>query len=183
MMKVKEILSTTVIVVLFISIPIGYYSCSNDCDPCGDCQILDEGTCSCITDLICRCSNGIKDGDEEFIDCGGDCPDCKCDSDPCIILTGESQRSWKLANTQAHAACLSNLRLNFRVDHTVLISGDCGNNCTYTWNLDDTDNPQYLEFSNSTSCADIKYFIVTLNEDTLTYMDHYGFHRICTRTR
>ena len=180
-MKTKIILLNVCIVMLLIIIPIGYYSCSDDCDPCGECETLDEGTCECITDIECRCSNGVKDGDEEFIDCGGDCADCIWASDACNDLTGESQRTWTLSNPQIHAACYSGLRHSFRVDHTATITGNCGSTCIYTWNFDDPNDPKYLEFSKSNSCDDIKYAIVTLNEDTLTYIDHYGFHRICTR--
>ena len=67
-------------------------SCGNGmCDPgeaCSSCS----SDCFCPRDCECpsTCSNGIKDGSETRIDCGGDCPACQCESLGQVIFSPAS---------------------------------------------------------------------------------------------
>ena len=57
-------------------------SCGNGmCDPGETCESC-SSDCFCPRDCECpsTCSNGVKDGSETRIDCGGDCPACQCES-------------------------------------------------------------------------------------------------------
>lgn len=56
---------------------------------CADCETLDEENCECVVDIACQCSDGIQNGNETGIDCGGDCDACfDCLTDNCIFLSG-----------------------------------------------------------------------------------------------
>jgi len=75
-------------VFLFLSLIFLIFSCNCNKD-CRDCQTLDEENCDCIVDLECQCSDGIKNGNETDIDCGGDCQPCfDCLSNYCVYLSG-----------------------------------------------------------------------------------------------
>lgn len=58
------------------SVPVG--------DACTHDNMCTTGCCSDSTGLceLCPCENGIEDGDEEGVDCGGSCPTA-CPSGPC----------------------------------------------------------------------------------------------------
>lgn len=72
----------------FLFLTFLFSSCGCKID-CADCETLDEENCECVVDLACRCSDGIQNGNETGIDCGGDCPTCfDCTTDNCVFLSG-----------------------------------------------------------------------------------------------
>jgi len=89
--------------ILSVVLLLGYYSCGDDEDPVclkecpGDCSSLDTEACECVTDIPCRCSDGIRNGNEEYIDCGADCEDCACENDICSWLSNSSSKGWEVA--------------------------------------------------------------------------------------
>ena len=65
MNKLKSILYTIV---------LSFFITSCACNlTCINCETLDVENCTCILDTECQCNDGIKNGDEEYIDCGGLC--------------------------------------------------------------------------------------------------------------
>jgi len=116
------------VVLLLISFLL--YSSCDKCElVCEDHYLLNEESCECVIDLVwqcnngvldgneecidcggdcpceipCHCYNGVKDGNEEFIDCGGDCDECICTKDEweeyCILLTNGSSKTWELVKS------------------------------------------------------------------------------------
>lgn len=70
-----------ILVALFLS------SCCNK--DCPDCETLDKADCDCVPDIDCLCSDGIQNGNETGVDCGGDCDPCfECMTSYCALLAG-----------------------------------------------------------------------------------------------
>jgi hypothetical protein len=137
---------------LFIMILFAGCSSDNDCElTCnGDCLVLNEDECECVVDVDCRCSDGLKNGLEEFTDCGGDCPPCACDDDFCSWLSNDSEKSWEMAYLTQNPPTSDTLfredlndvqkgvLLRFRVDDTFIESNSSSGfgPCTYNYLLD-----------------------------------------------
>ena len=134
---------------------------------CVKCEIPDKNDCNCIVDIECQCNDGIKNGDEEFIDCGGLCDACACDYAPCRLLTNEASKVWKpVAIGDAFGNIIIRnppdpFLLECRVDHTAVLV-----NTPVTWRFDSPSAPDKLIFTSSVG-TDIPSNLVFLSADSL----------------
>ena len=114
---------------------------------CWGCDTLDVENCTCVVDIECQCTDGIKDGNEEYLDCGGDCDPCTyaCEFYPCRYLTNESTKVWiPVAVGDPEGNILPQnptMELVCRVDHTAIFATN-----KTTWRFDDPSEPKLLIF-------------------------------------
>lgn len=141
-------------------------SCCNK--ECGDCKILDEKACECIVNIECLCNDGVQNGNETGIDCGGvKCIECfDCFSNFCTYLSGgtfldkQTSITWKCTLIDGEP---------FVIDPAILITVIYGamrfkfsnkgpldftsteGDAKGRWNFDDPDDPTQiqLKFVNS----------------------------------
>ena len=133
----KRILTLTAIL-----IGIFLLSC-NPCDKiCGPCVTLNEIFCECFLDLECQCSDGIQNGNEVGIDCGGDCDKCfNCFTDNCVMLSGAI--SAELRMNKKWISLSNDWAFNFYNTGTVFEDWR-GGSANGTWSFDDPNSPTKL---------------------------------------
>ena len=187
-----------ILTAIVIAFTLQFFSCDK-CDMVceNDCEVVDEDACDCIIDLECQCSNGLKDGNEEYIDCGGDCEECGCSEEDsgiwCTYLTNDSIKTWKYGTivniwtgdtitrdelTDAE----KEFRLSFSVDHTYYVDTisieDSEGLDRWTWRLDSGGaiRPFYLILETKNPFIDLKnirYVMPKLDANTLEFvLDH-----------
>jgi len=143
---------------------------------CADCETLDEENCECVFDLACQCSDGIQNGNETGIDCGGDCDECfECTTNNCILLSGDTSSSdpvthkdWicvKLGDYPPEVEWIQKYYSNGR-----LVVTSEGNTYTGTWKFDNPNSPE--EIIGTIDGEDDIFPLVELTADTLR-MNHY----------
>jgi len=174
MKKLKSLLYT-IVLSFFITSCACNLTCINcetldeencNCIPmeCGHCETPDLENCTCIVDIECQCNDGIKNGDEEYIDCGGVCDPCTCDFTPCIHLTNEASKIWKpvaIGDKDGNIIDTNpTIELECRVDHTAIFVGE-----DVTWRFDNPQNPYNLIFTRPSD--EISSDIVFLSSDSL----------------
>lgn len=157
----------------------------NPCDKvCGPCETLDKDECECVVDIECLCSDGIQNGNETGIDCGGDCDECfDCTTNSCSLLSGatstetRSNIKWiSVYNLNLNAPDDGNWKFNFYSTGTVYETyyGESGSG---SWKFDDpsaptlitityTETPPYSGNSNVIT-------LLHLEADTLRLHDGY----------
>lgn len=182
----KKLSLTLSVVLLFVL--LGYFSCNDDEDPvctneCLGCLTLDVESCECVVDLDCQCSDGIKNGNEEYIDCGGDCEDCSCDNEICW-LSNDSTKTWGWAYSTLYPPAADTAfqedpsihTLTFYVGGTSkMVNTILPLTCYYTNSFDSVDNEllwtrEALQSDHEWCKVNIKEVLVTqLGKDLFAY--------------
>lgn len=136
------------------------YICILNCNP-GECLLLDEENCECVSDLDCVT--------EKF--CGGDVAECGCreedGGDWCTALTGDSIKTWKFAYVydswnkdtitspwSFYYDDLNALSYIYRLDNIYIESLEFEDPFIYSWKFDDVNQPTkiiYRRFDHSSS--------------------------------
>ncbi len=170
--------SYLLIVLTGIILVIG--SCNRCKDNCGECEIFDSELCECIVDIDCRCNNGKEDGNEDYIDCGGDCPPCECEFDPCLFLTGNDSKVWKYYQTIEEDgdiyqpnACDSSWIYNFSVTRYVRLGCEEGKYPLMRWQFDDNESPTEIVITDLNGNS-YQYDLFKLTADTLKLREQIG---------
>ena len=154
-------------------------SCGCNTD-CADCETLDEENCECIVDLECQCSDGIQNGNETGIDCGGDCDACfECTTNNCILLSGATSsdeatsKTWNLVDPE-DLAVIDKYYSNGKF--TKDFQGEVGRGY---WKFDNPSSPTqiiviYYEAPPGWIIDEpIPYPLKTLTSDTLRYQNFF----------
>ncbi|MFC2125681.1 hypothetical protein ACFLU5_12805 [Bacteroidota bacterium] len=156
-------------------------SCGDKCDEdCGACAELDTETCECIVDIDCRCSDRKQDGNEAWIDCGGDCDPCTCEFDPCLFLTAGSEKTWKYVSTvdpngnpYEPTQCDLNWTYTFQVNHVIEMGCPSVEHLLFIWTLDDPELAIEMVFTDGLG-RQYSYGLKKLTVDTLIIEENIG---------
>jgi hypothetical protein len=179
----------SVVLLLMIASLFFFDNCNNDCkDDCGSCETFDPETCECIVDINCRCMNGEMDGDEEYIDCGGSCPDCACEYDPCTYLTGGDQKVWRYVETVDEDGeiyepeqCDIEWTYDFMVEHLVEMGCPPDFYDVLRWRFDDAEDPSEIIFNDAIG-YEYRSIVVKLTADTLVIIEPIGISTYVPKT-
>jgi hypothetical protein len=151
---------------------------------CDGCDILDINLCECIPDLDCRCSNGVLDGYEEAIDCGGDCPACPCVYQACVLLTNDSKKIWKFVawtdgdgpiNPVIPGSAMDGLKAIFNVDRTLTTGWPLYWN-DYVWEFDSPESPTLMIlYQYDGTQSDIWYINKLTSDSLIIFTEGFGY--------
>jgi hypothetical protein len=176
-----HLIGLMVTIILGLAAMLLLQSCNKCNKDCGRCGVLDEDACECIYDVECLCQDGIQNGKEEYIDCGGDCDPCVCKYQPCELLTGGDIKSWGFTETVEIIDptyelddCDYDWSYTFQVNH-VVESGCPGmeTRLIYVWTMDDPENPEKFFFTDPLG-AQYVYFVRKLTTDSLIIEEQFG---------
>jgi hypothetical protein len=130
------------------------------------------------------CTDGIQNGNETGIDCGGDCDPCfECTTNNCILLSGGTSsddvgiKEWILVGPESVADVEWMDQYYSNGKFTKSVNGEVG---TGYWKFDNPSSPKKIivtiEQAPPTWKIDVpwQYPLLTLKADTLRYNDHFS---------
>jgi len=146
---------------------------------CGPCAALHTIYCECVINLECQCSDGIQNGNEIGIDCGGDCPECfNCFTDNCVLLSGAISAG--LSMNKKWISLDKDWAFNFYNMGTVFEDWG-GGSANGTWSFDDPDLPTKLIISHENVppvwAHKGEITIISIAIDTLILLDRDSVER------